>query len=411
MNPQTLLLLQQLSQNPQLMRTLIGTGVGNAAMSGIGNALEPNLPPASQAEQKAEERAQRRPTTRGERGKIRAQEGDQPERRRAAKINRGLASMLLAAPLALSGFALYKGGQSAADKMRRRIQSAEAADGMEPEEQEAGGVEEKKPSLIQKALEGISFNELNAFQKEKLKPLVSSLEKAQEQGKGLKDKNVRNLISNIRKIGKSSLAEQELGRLENEYPITKDIEVSEKEKISPTGRIKDTQKIEVGDLVETSEGKNGTVQSVDYDKGVAKIKIDKKVHNRKIDSLTQKDWNDLQSAVIEENYYSPDISASLIKFRKGPFYAYQDVSTDEYEKFSSGKATAKTTGEANGIKWWKGKNPSKGAAFWKYIRDKKPYSRLNEQVDINEFFGNFPAISPNLDWQIPQPKKKKRKKR
>ena len=268
-------------------------------------------------------------------------------------------------------------------------------------------------NIVSSALEGLNFNDLNSFQKEKIGRMVKHLERLQADGKGLNDKNVRGLISQIRKVGKSGVADQELSRLEKAYPKDSDerVEAQTKERIAPAQR--ETESISAGDLVETTDGKNGRVVKVDEKKGVATVKIDKKTHSKKLDSLTKKDWNELISAPIEKTVHNADLDVGLIKYRKGPWYAYQNIDDETYQNLNQGKGRAKTSGEFAGIKWWENKNPSKGAALHKFIRNNQdiPYSLIGDTIDIDDFFANFDVISPNLEWKIPKPKSKKNKRK
>lgn len=275
---------------------------------------------------------------------------------------------------------------------------------------------EQPTSIVQQALQDIDLNALDEGKLRQIGALARKLESLEKKGKGPNDKMVKDLTSRIKALSSSSLRESEMARTTEAYGNVEDrINQQEAERLKPTAKksekVLDVPALEIGDLVETKAGQNGRVVEVDEERGIAKVKIDKKVYTKKIKDLTQKDWNDLKSAVIEEHAYSPELNTALLKFRKGPWYGYQDVDEESYNRFSKGKGTAKTTGEANGIKWWKGKNPSIGAAFWKEIRDKNPYARLDETVDVDYFFSNFDQISPDLPWQIPEPKKKKRKKR
>lgn len=60
----------------------------------------------------------------------------------------------------------------------------------------------------------------------------------------------------------------------------------------------------------------------------------------------------------------------------GGVYQYGGVPPFIAKAFMSGSASAKTDGENQFGSWWKGKNPSLGAAHWQFIRDNFPYQKV-----------------------------------
>jgi uncharacterized protein YkvS len=313
--------------------------------------------------------------------------------------------MLLSAPLALAGFALYQGGSDAASRIQRKMESFDAAVEENQEITPDEGASPESQSITEKLTESIDVENLSDVKKRNVSKILDRIKNLESQGKSAKDPEFRNLITRVKSITGDTpgVAIEETERFEKAYP----------EAGKPAEKIVDTTKIEVGDLVRTKDGKNGRVVKVNEEKGYADIKVDKKQYRKKLEDLQQRDWNDLKSAVIQEYAYSPDLEVPLLKFRGGPWYAYQNVSPEIYNKFATGQGTAKTMGEKDGYKWWKGKNPSVGAAFWKYMRQDPniPYARLNEKIDVDEFYTNFDEVSPDLPWQSPQPKTKKRRKK
>ncbi len=306
-----------------------------------------------------------------------------------------------------------------------------------PQQQQPAQLTDQSPgpqggSLTQQMLQGIDIQSLEPAQTARISTLARMLESLEGQGKGPDDEEVRNIKGQIDAIAQGGVAGEERARFEDQYgeDPTERMEEGERERLEGPGGIDQEAEIERqqharmspeaqqradppqitdGDLVETRDGREGRVQSVDHEKGIAKIKIGKKVHSKSIDSLNKKDWNDLKSAPIEQFAYNEELQVPLIKFRKGPWYAYQGVDPKTFERFSKGQGTAKTEGEFAGLTWWKGKNPSLGAAFWKEIRDKNPYARLQDDIDPESFFRDFPRISPELPWKIPEKKDKKKK--
>lgn len=431
MNPEVVQLLQQaLRNNPNIMRNLMGS-VGLGGMSpNMGPMAQRQEPPISLAEDRVERRVSQRPTTPAERGKIRAQEGDQPARKRAGRINQALASMLATAPMALAGFALFKGGQNPLAALARTAQGLAAADGEEPEDvaerqQETPTPEKKqpeKPSLVREALKGIDIPNLEEFQTNKIRLLAKKLESLEAQGKGPDDKNVRKIMEQISRLGKMGVVDRETERFQDAYGTQNQdekIAAQESDRLSPTKKtaaLEDTPQLENGDLVRTNKNQTGRVISVNPEKGYARVKIDKKIHNKKIGDLRQIEPSELGSSFIDTKqiYYSPDLKLGLVKFLEAPFYGYQNVDESDWKKFIKGEGTVQGEGVGpTGIRYWKNKNPSAGRGFWNYIRNNPniPYARLSDEIHPGEFFASFSEISPNLNWKIPQPKKKKKRKK
>ena len=344
------------------------------------------------------------------------------------------------APRAMQALQGLMGGAEAATGQPQQGQQAPPAAQPEleaPQQQQPAQLTDQSPgpqggSLTQQMLQGIDIQSLEPAQTARISTLARMLESLEGQGKGPDDEEVRNIKGQIDAIAQGGVAGEERARFEDQYgeDPTERMEEGERERLEGPGGIDQEAEIERqqharmspeaqqradppqitdGDLVETRDGREGRVQSVDHEKGIAKIKIGKKVHSKGVDTLKKKDWNDLKSAPIEQFAYNEELQVPLIKFRKGPWYAYQGVDPKTFERFSKGQGTAKTEGEFAGLKWWKGKNPSIGAAFWKEIRDKNPYARLQDDIDPESFFRDFPRISPELPWRIPEKKDKKKK--
>lgn len=301
-----------------------------------------------------------------------------------------------------------KSMETANEALQESVAPETPTQATEPAPQRPERAQTKQPTISEKLMQGVNLEGLSDVRKGNVTKLLKKIADLEQKGMTTSDKTMRNLVTRVRSIlgDKPGLAVEETERFEAEYG-------KENVKGKPAEKVLDTVKLEVGDLVETERGRNGRVVSVNQEKGYADVKIDKKRYRKKLEQLKQKDWNDLKSAVIQEYAYNPDIQVPLLKFRGGPWYAYQNVSPETFEKVATGQGTAKTTGEKFGIKWWKGKNPSKGAAFWKFMRENPsiPYARLNEQIDIEDFFANYAETSPDLPWKIPQPKTKKKKNR
>jgi hypothetical protein len=78
---------------------------------------------------------------------------------------------------------------------------------------------------------------------------------------------------------------------------------------------------------------------------------------------------DLNSSNIYGFRYNPNNQKLKVRFQSGSVYEYDSVPANIFNAFRQGAAAAKTTGQNEFGRWWRGKNPSLGAAFWNYIRN------------------------------------------
>lgn len=75
--------------------------------------------------------------------------------------------------------------------------------------------------------------------------------------------------------------------------------------------------------------------------------------------------------------YDPRSGKLLVRFQSGSVYGYEGVPPAIYKIFKTGAVPAKTNGKNQFGKWWIGKIPSLGAAFYELIRNGAyPYQRL-----------------------------------
>lgn len=66
----------------------------------------------------------------------------------------------------------------------------------------------------------------------------------------------------------------------------------------------------------------------------------------------------------------------LIRFNNGSVYEY-NTPPQMYNLIAGGRASATTDDKRNPMRFWRGKNPSIGAAVWQYLRNGNvPYRRL-----------------------------------
>ncbi len=84
----------------------------------------------------------------------------------------------------------------------------------------------------------------------------------------------------------------------------------------------------------------------------------------------------LQSSNIYGFRYDPRTSTLKVRFNCGSVYSYDGVPPNVFKMFQSAAIPARTDGQNQYGKWWKGKSPSAGATFYALIRDRFPYKRL-----------------------------------
>ena len=78
---------------------------------------------------------------------------------------------------------------------------------------------------------------------------------------------------------------------------------------------------------------------------------------------------DLNSSNIYGFRYNPKSQKLKVRFQGGSVYEYDGVPENIFNAFRQGAASARTSGQNQYGRWWQGKNPSLGAAFWNYIRN------------------------------------------
>lgn len=85
----------------------------------------------------------------------------------------------------------------------------------------------------------------------------------------------------------------------------------------------------------------------------------------------------LNSSNIYGFQYNPRDGRLKVRFQSGSVYSYDAVPPQIFKIFQSGAIPAKTDGHNKFGMWWKGKNPSLGAAFHELIKlGGYPYKRL-----------------------------------
>lgn len=77
----------------------------------------------------------------------------------------------------------------------------------------------------------------------------------------------------------------------------------------------------------------------------------------------------IPSSNVRRIVYNDESKEMVIQFQDKSIYTYFEVPFQIFLDVSGGKATCITTGENKFGRWFVGKNPSVGAAVWKYLRD------------------------------------------
>ncbi len=94
-------------------------------------------------------------------------------------------------------------------------------------------------------------------------------------------------------------------------------------------------------------------------------------HNNPIEHTGQADGvpqADLQSSNVYGYRFNPRNKKLQVRFQGGSVYEYDNVPDQIFNLFSSGNAQARTNGKNRYGQWWRGKNPSLGAALNQYIK-------------------------------------------
>lgn len=77
---------------------------------------------------------------------------------------------------------------------------------------------------------------------------------------------------------------------------------------------------------------------------------------------------DINSSNIYGFRYNPKNGRLMVRFQSGSVYGYEGVPAGVFKTFQQGAVPAKTNGRNNFGRWWTGKMPSLGAAFYDLIR-------------------------------------------
>jgi hypothetical protein len=86
---------------------------------------------------------------------------------------------------------------------------------------------------------------------------------------------------------------------------------------------------------------------------------------------------DLMSSNVYGYRYNPGKRELLVRFNNGGVYRYSGVPKQIYQMFANGAIPAKTDGQNQYGRWWKGKSPSLGSSFFSLIKmGGYPYQKL-----------------------------------
>lgn len=85
----------------------------------------------------------------------------------------------------------------------------------------------------------------------------------------------------------------------------------------------------------------------------------------------------LNSSNVWGTHYDQKSGKLKVRFNSGSVYEYDGVPANIYRAFIHGNADARTNGQNEFGRWWRGKNPSLGAALNQYIKAGGfPYRRI-----------------------------------
>lgn len=86
---------------------------------------------------------------------------------------------------------------------------------------------------------------------------------------------------------------------------------------------------------------------------------------------------DLNSSNIWGATYDPKSGKMRVRFQGGSEYEYDGIPQNIFRAFIKGNASARTNGQNQYGRWWRGKNPSLGSAMHQYIKNGGfPYRRI-----------------------------------
>jgi len=77
--------------------------------------------------------------------------------------------------------------------------------------------------------------------------------------------------------------------------------------------------------------------------------------------------NKIKSSNVKRMVYDDELRMLVIEFQDRSKYTYGEITLDRFQKITNGEATCITKGNNKYGRWWIGKNPSVGAAVYRYL--------------------------------------------
>lgn len=219
--------------------------------------------------------------------------------------------------------------------------------------QEKGSVP-RQSEYVEKAMEGIDFKELPRPVKNRLRMINQQLERLEEKGTPYEGNKIQKILKKRDELLKGeglNLLEEEETRFEKAYgdqtPQEKPMQPEQSEVFTEIFQKNITEGEEIG-----------TIQ-------------------KNVKPLA----NSLKSSNVVGAFYDADTDKMRTVFRSGDMYEYENISLDELEKITGGKAKPITEGATQYGFWFPDKKKSVGAAFSKFIKkkaDEFPYRKLDK---------------------------------
>jgi len=93
----------------------------------------------------------------------------------------------------------------------------------------------------------------------------------------------------------------------------------------------------------------------------------------------------VNSSNVKGYRYNTEDKTLIIEFNDGSKYLYEFVDFEQFQSIARGEATCRTTGSNQYGSWFIGKNPSVGAAVYKWLIDKgQMYLKLSQNENYSE---------------------------
>jgi hypothetical protein len=229
-------------------------------------------------------------------------------------------------------------------------------------------------SYLGRALENINITQVPHPIRNRILTLGKKLDDFEKKGIPYDDEKVQRVVGRIYKLleGKpKGIVDEETERFEKTYgdrSETGAIEEETEELSEQITGLEPDQRIELREKLKVQQP-----VLANYLKGIGKIDIPKKFQR----PVSAKEIEAFKSSNTRYASYDPETQTLQTLFwpsgkseSEGRIYEYSGVPEEEVQKFLAGADTAVTTGENQIRAWYRGKNPSLGAAFDEYIKQK-----------------------------------------